>query len=386
MIDESLYEGREQTYVKHYILSEYLALFAQIIGRYWNKINYIDCFAGPWEARSPDLRDTSFAIAVEQFRDARQKLAQFGRNVIFRCFFLEGEPQSYRRLKQFADGVTDIEIKTVNRKLEQSIDDILNFIREGGPGAFSFIFIDPTGWSGFAMEKIRPLLEVRPGEVLINFMTGFIKRFVEAPSEQTTESFIAMFGEDIREEIKGLSSLDREERLVRLYMRNVKRAGGFEYLSTAIVFKPGIESTHFHLIYATRNSKGVEVFKNVEKRAMRQMDNVRAASKQRTETERTRQMSLLAPNESHASRERVERRLRYERMASDRVWSIIERDRRVLYDRLWKVVIPFPLVNDTTLNEWLANWNQAGRIDFEGLTSKQKNPRRESGNYIVWKR
>ncbi|MEA2328256.1 MAG: hypothetical protein QOE68_3215, partial [Thermoanaerobaculia bacterium] len=220
----------------------------------------------------------------------------------------------------------------------------------------------------------------------INFMTGFIKRFVEAPSELTTESFISMFGEDIRDEIKGLSALDREERLVRLYMRNVKRAGGFEYLSTAIVFKPGIESTHFNLIYATRNAKGVEVFKNVEKRAMKEMDNVRATSKQRTETARTRQMSLLAPSESHASRELVERRFRYEQMAATRVWLIIERDHRVLYDRLWKVVNSFPLVNDATLNEWLEGWRQAGKIDFEGFTSKQKKPRRESGNYVVWKK
>jgi len=386
MIDESLYEGREQTYVKHYILGEYLALFAPIIGSYWTKINYIDCFAGPWEARAPDLRDTSFGIATHQFRETRAKFSERGRDVNFRCFFLESESSSYRRLKQFAEAVTDVEIKAVNQKLEESVDDILLFIRQGGPGAFTFIFIDPTGWSGFAMEKIRRLFEVRPGEVLINFMTGFIKRFVEAPSEQTTESFIAMFGEDIRDEIKGLSALDREERLVRLYMRNVKKAGGFEYLSTAIVFKPGIESTHFNLIYATRNAKGVEVFKNVEKRAMKEMNNVRAASKQRMEMERTRQMSLLTPSESHASRKLVERRLRYEQMAVERVWLIIERDRRVLYDRLWKVVIPFPLVNDASLNEWLEDWRQAGKIDFDGFTSKQKKPRRESGNYVVWKK
>jgi three-Cys-motif partner protein len=384
MIDESLYEGREQTYVKHYILSEYLALFSPIIGSYWTKINYIDCFAGPWEARAPDLQDTSFAIATQQFRRTREQLAQRGRDVTFRCFFLESDAEPYQRLKQFADSVTDIEIKPLNRKLEDSVDDILSFVQDGGSGAFTFIFIDPTGWTGFAMEKIRPLLAIRPGEVLINFMTGFIKRFVEAPSELTTESFIAMFGEDIRDEIKGLALLDREERLVRLYMRNVKRAGRFEYLSAAIVFKPGIESTQFHLIYATRNAKGVEVFKNVEKRAMKEMDSVRAAAKRRTETQETGQTSFLTPVESHGSRELIDRRRRYESMASAKVWSIIERDRRVLYERLWKVVMPFPLVNDGTLNNWLEDWRRAGKIDFEGFTAKQKKPRRESGNYVVW--
>src|SRR6059058_6125752 len=121
MIDESLYEGREQTYVKHYILSEYLALFAQIIGGGWTKINYIDCFAGPWESRSTDLLDTSFAIALQQFRNAREQLAKRGKTVSFRCFFLESDLRAFRRLRQFADGISDIEIKPLNKELEGAI-------------------------------------------------------------------------------------------------------------------------------------------------------------------------------------------------------------------------------------------------------------------------
>lgn len=385
MIDGSLYEEREQTYVKHYILSEYLALFAQIIGGGWNKVNYVDCFAGPWESRSPDLLDTSFAIALQEFRNAREQLASRGKTVSFRCFFLESDLHAFRRLKLFADGISDIEIKPLNKELEGAIDDIIKFIQDGGAGAFNFFFIDPTGWSGFAMEKIRPLLQVTPGEVLINFMTSFIKRFVEAPSKETRESFVEMFGEDIRNELKGLTELEREERLVGLYMRNVKRAGGFDYVSAAIVFKPGIETTQFHLIYATRNTKGVEVFKNVEKRAMREMDKVRATSKQRHELQETGQTSLLAPLESHASRELRKRRERYERMAFEKIWSTIASRRRVLYDKLWNIVMPFPLVNDSTLKKWLEAWYREGKIDFEGFTATQRIPRRENENYIVWK-
>lgn len=36
---------------------------------------------------------------------------------------------------------------------------------------FTFTFIDPTGWKGFGMNNIRPLLELPFSEVLINFMT-----------------------------------------------------------------------------------------------------------------------------------------------------------------------------------------------------------------------
>jgi three-Cys-motif partner protein len=52
---------------------------------------------------------------------------------------------------------------------EANIPDIL---RSVGP-AFAFFFIDPTGWTGFRMEAIKPVLSHRPGDVIINFMIGF---------------------------------------------------------------------------------------------------------------------------------------------------------------------------------------------------------------------
>lgn len=385
MIDESLYEGREQTYVKHYILSEYLDLFSQIIGARWPKINYVDCFAGPWESRAEDMRDTSFGIAVNQFRKARELLRTRGHATAFRCFFLESGARAYRQLREFANRTADISVTTLNEELENAIEPILRFIRDGGPDAFTFTFIDPTGWTGFAMDRIRPILAVTPGEVLINFMTGFIKRFVEAPADQTAESFVAMFGEDIRDELKGLQPLEREERLVALYMRNVKRAGNFDFVAAAVVFKPGIESTHFHLIYATRNRKGVEVFKNVEKRAMDEMDDVRAVSKQRREIARTGQSFLLPAKEWHSSRELAERRKSHERQARNLVWSAIRQQRRVLYDNLWTDVMAVPLVNDRILKEWLEEWSLGNRIKFDGFEVRQKKPRCDSNNYIIWK-
>ena len=40
---------------------------------------------------------------------------------------------------------------------EESVDAILNFVRREGRQTFPFIFIDPTGWTGFAMDTIAPL-------------------------------------------------------------------------------------------------------------------------------------------------------------------------------------------------------------------------------------
>lgn len=49
MSDTHLYEGREQTLVKHLILGKYLERFAIIIGFNWASITYVDCFSGTVE-------------------------------------------------------------------------------------------------------------------------------------------------------------------------------------------------------------------------------------------------------------------------------------------------------------------------------------------------
>jgi hypothetical protein len=89
-----LYADLEQTLVKHFILEHYLERFAHIVGSAWDAITYVDCFAGPWNARSEHLEDSSFALALAQLRAARTNLADLklarGRPPLeLRCFFLE---------------------------------------------------------------------------------------------------------------------------------------------------------------------------------------------------------------------------------------------------------------------------------------------------------
>ena len=71
MEEDDPYVGREQTLVKHFILQKYLSRFAPIVLSHWDSISYVDCFSGPWNAHTDDLRDTSFSIALEELRRAR---------------------------------------------------------------------------------------------------------------------------------------------------------------------------------------------------------------------------------------------------------------------------------------------------------------------------
>src|SRR5579864_4044295 len=102
MSEQGLYSGREQTLVKHFILRKYLERFAHIVGTFADSITYVDCFSGPWNVRSDDLKDSSFAIALEELRKARTTLAGKGRTLKIRCMFLEKQSTAYARLQEFA--------------------------------------------------------------------------------------------------------------------------------------------------------------------------------------------------------------------------------------------------------------------------------------------
>jgi len=387
MSNGEFYAGREQTLVKHFILQKYLERFAYIVGSHWDVLTYVDCFSGPWNARSEKLEDSSFAIALKELRNARDTLAkQRGRNVQLRCFFLEKNPAAYSRLVEFAEGETDAKIETLNATLEESITNIMDFVRRGGRKAFPFIFIDPTGWTGFEMKTITPLLQLNPGEVLINFMTGHIRRFLESPQAETQESFRRLFGSDtFRSKVQGLAQLEREDAAVEEYARNAKLVGGFKFACNAIVLHPEFDRTHFNLIYLTRNLKGIEVFKDAEKKAMEVQETARAEAQQRGRVAREGQSELFGSKEFHDSTHYASLRQRYLMKARGLVLQALESNRRLLYDDAWTLALSEPLSWESDLKQWIEQWKLTGRLDVDGMQPRQRVPRRREENYLIWK-
>jgi len=307
---------------------------------------------------------------------------------MLRCFFLEKTPSAYKRLKHFTDQIDDVVIETKNKKLENAIQDILNFVQEGGPNSFPFIFIDPTGWSGFAMKTITPLLQLDPAEVLINFMTEHIRRFIESPQKQTQESFVKLFGSgQFKDELRGLEEKDREDALVTAYSKSVKRVASFAYTSSAIVLHPTKDRTHFHLIYATRDPKGIEVFKDAEKKAMPVMEKTRDEAQKRGREKRTGQTELAFSTMETQDPSAYFQSLRERYMSRARVavLHLIQSKKRVPYDKTWSEAMTFPLTWENDLKEWLRDLESTGRLEFTGMKENRRVPQRGQNIQIVWK-
>ncbi len=251
------YIGKEQAFVKHTILETYLQRLFMIVGR--NKetiINYVDCFAGPWQEDDENLSDTSIGVSLKQIVLCQKSLAdQFARNVSFRALYIEKDPAAFGKLEFFLSqqSYPNIEFKCLNGDYTELLDEIVTWCG----GYFTFFFVDPTGWQKVVGAKtMLPLLKLPKAEFLINLMYDFINRFVGL--EKHSEDMLELFGEipTFEDESPG----QRQEILLAFFRRNLKNhyRGRTAYVS---VEKPGKERVHYYLVYLTRHARGIDVFK-----------------------------------------------------------------------------------------------------------------------------
>ena len=190
MKEVSYYGGREQTYLKHFFLEKYLERVAYVIGYNQSEFVYIDGFSGPWKSEDEAFEDTSFVIAINILRRVREGLARRGKHPRIRCLFIEKDLQAFAALQDAIGDVSDLDVKSLHGDFEALIPRIVSYVRN----SFSLVFIDPTGWTGFGLRKIEPILKHRPGEVLINFMFDYINRLLDHPDDRITAGFDDLFG------------------------------------------------------------------------------------------------------------------------------------------------------------------------------------------------
>src|SRR5690348_1853237 len=185
------YSGREQTYVKHFFLERYLEQVAYHILSFMDDFVYVDGFSGPWRSQDENFADTSFSIAVETLRKVRDATNErFNKRCRMSCIFVEKSTDAFADLQRFVATVQDINVEAIPGEFENTISTLLQKIAS----SFSLIFIDPTGWTGFGMRQIQPLLTLR-GEVLINFMFHDINRFLDTPDQAKAHSYDRLYGE-----------------------------------------------------------------------------------------------------------------------------------------------------------------------------------------------
>lgn len=374
MLDPSWYQGREQTFVKHFFLERYLerVAYVTLAGGAWSEFAYVDAFSGPWRSGDENFRDTSVFIALTKLAAVRQGLQKAGRDVTFRALFVERDQSAFQDLQRLVARFPNSGAITICGEFQDHIKEARRFINN----AFSLIFVDPTGWS-VDLNALQPLLRLR-GEVIINFMYNDINRhLLENPQASVRASFDPIFGglswrSEIEQRIAG--GEDREAAILGVFCNRLRAAGSFEYVTSTRVMQPLVERTYFYLVYATRHWKGVEEFRSVEEKAVEAQESVRVDAKLDAREERSRMRDLF-PDETPPgwTPDLHDRRKRSLDAARKRLRELSAKKKEFRAFEAFGCMLEQPLVFPADARTLLLEAREAKWVAFD-LTPRQKKP------------
>jgi three-Cys-motif partner protein len=288
------YKGREQTLLKHRVLSEYLRSWVQKLGsrsrfgqiRLW----YVDCFAGPWESRSEDRTDTSVDIGIRALEEALDVWGQgHGQPIEARAVFVERNATSCQSLRAYLEArKARVPCEVLEGEFGANVDRIVDLL--GADPAF--LFVDPTGWKGVAMDYIAKLAGRPYRDVMVNVMFDYIKRWLNAPLpflKQQMKDFFGLADNEIPPDLD-------EAELLSFYRERLKIRCGIRWAADLAIPYPDRERTFFRLVVGGHHEQVLDLFREVERRVVGQeAAPVRAAAKQDRREQRTGQLSLDLP-------------------------------------------------------------------------------------------
>lgn len=310
------YLGREQTKAKHFILKRYLEGLAFKVLTF-SDLTFVDGFCGPWETKTETFSDASFMIAIEVLKDAQRRTLERpgGKRRRIRLFFCETDLDAFRQLSAaaapFHSAKEAFEIRTHHGRFEDAVDEINAFIGSSLP----LIFIDPTGWTGYPLEKIRPLFERSRCEVLVNFMYEFINRFVHSDDVETIASLDPIFGGPAWQDRLD-PRLPRGAAALQLFEHTLRRAGRFRAVVSTPIHKATADRPHFYITYGTKSLDGLKEFRETEYRALREHAKNRANAKERKREDESSMAGLFPGHDAEIQEETIEQKVAEQKAAA----------------------------------------------------------------------
>ncbi len=360
------YDGREQTKAKHFILRRYLqALAFKVLN--FTDVTYVDGFSGPWETRTESFEDSSFMISIAVLKDAQEQLAKRGKERKIRCFFCERDPEAFAKLQAavapYHEPAKGFEIQTHGGEFTDAVDDIKAFIGK----SFALIFIDPTGWTGYGFDLIKPLITPRLTEVLINYMYDFINRGVAMSDPKTVASFDPILGgpnwgdrldPELAKEDRGLAA-------EKLFRETLQATGNFDCVVSTRIYRPTIDRPHFFLTYATKDKVGLATFRDTEYKALKQQATDRAAAMERKRAELSGSADMFAGMDAAIRTERVDEFVAREKAKAEEyvLGLLAENGGEVSFGSLWFSVLQDFVLRVTNVKDVCVTLAKAGKID-----------------------
>ncbi|MBR1090795.1 three-Cys-motif partner protein TcmP [Bradyrhizobium manausense] len=374
MVSIEDYKGREQSYVKHVLLEEYLEALVHKTASSYSHIVYTDGFAGPWQSAKEDFNDTSFGIALGALRRAKASWKKAGRDVTMSAFLVERNPAAFKQLETLPPKFPDIRIKPLKGDFIELIPTILKDIPKD---AFAFFLLDPKGWR-IPLQKIEPLLVRDNSEVVFNFMLEFINRAasINDPIVVAGLDELLPFGDWRDKLLEAQTSDERKVILTKAFSDCLFKLGHYKYVCETTILRPSRDRPLYSLFYGTRHDTGLEVFRDCQVKALEAQSKTRAATKVHLTENKTGQSELFRSLHEMSPEDDVTPFLAAERQRARETMIALAPARAspMLYKDLWPLVLSRHVVRKPDVNKIGADLKKEGTLVFPNWETGKRVP------------
>jgi three-Cys-motif partner protein len=383
MVSLEDYAGREQSYVKHVFLERYLEALVIKTASTYNRIVYVDGFAGPWQSANEQFEDTSFGIALNALRRAKQTWQGSGRTVQMTALLVERDAKAFVQLAKIPARYPDIAVMTYPKDFMSVVPALLKEIPRD---AFAFFLIDPKGWR-IPLAQLQPLLGRDKSEVIFNFMFDFVNRAASMKAAAGLDELIP-YGDCRRRlaEAEPIASVtatpeERKEILVDAFTDSLRVLGGYAYVVPTEILRPLTDRTLYCLFYATRHDTGLSVFRACQIAALKAQSTTRAAGKVKYKASSSGQSELFESLHEMGPDE-IEGRLEDEkRKAEAAIRHLVPKSpASIVYRKLWSTILLHHMVRKTDVNTICADMRKKQELLFPDWETLRRVPQ---DNYRV---
>lgn len=274
-INETMEQPKPHTYAKHKILSEYLKRWYPILGSWNSELVYIDGFAGSGIYKdgslgSPLIAYYTFVTHRDYPNTLSMKKAEF--------IFIEKDASRANTLKSVLNYVKDIlknkgyqiSSNTIYRVYTQEFEKIIKGVIKGisERKVALFAFIDPYGYTQYTLPTIIEILKYQySSEILLNFMTGFMDRFISDKNHlDTIKEELGLTQDQIQDILNTKNMEERSKKLVnilysKIYEEFKKYNTGKKIYYQSFTILSKNNTPLYELVHLTKHEKGVEEMK-----------------------------------------------------------------------------------------------------------------------------
>ena len=253
------------TQAKHHILRYHIEQWFPILGRTHKALRYVDGFCGPGRYRGGEVGSPLVALQAIRDHSAFEFFESMSRTVEF--LFVDKDPSFINHLLNRLEGsqwprafIIEAHNRLFADFMASLIDDVEASGRQMPP---SLIFIDPFGPAGFPMQLMARLADFDRVEVLINLNhLEFVKWILPDSTKHVTAD--RLYGGPRWRPALNLMGRERSDFLVSEYERALNEIG---WRSTSFEMVNAQNQTAYHLVFGTKNSKGLQAMKRSMRKA-----------------------------------------------------------------------------------------------------------------------